>query len=102
MAKTSTDKFNEPREPDTTLESALAYYAAHEDYHLLEGAIRPDKNDKNNLLVVVSSTEFYSVPKTEILLQELVKTELPQRIWVTRGATVWHCQRGPIGVVHTR
>ena len=70
MTKTQTS--TEPREKDTALESALAYYATRENHELLEGMICPDNNNKNNVLVIISSTEFYSVPIKDLIYQDRI------------------------------
>jgi hypothetical protein len=93
MPKPSTATLNAPSEQDASLISALDWHAARDDYDIIEGIVCPDKNNDQNILIIVSSTEFYSVPTANILPQEIAFTEFPQRIWVNKAARVWHCQQ---------
>jgi hypothetical protein len=52
----------------------------------------------SRVLVVISSTEFYSVPAADIFPPDRAYTGLPQRIWVARGSEVWRCQQAPLNV----
>jgi hypothetical protein len=70
------------------LQSTLDFYQKREDCTLLKGTVVLDRNIQGNVIVVVSSTEFYSVRQSDIIEND----EDDQSVWVQRGARVWLCQ----------
>jgi hypothetical protein len=74
------------------MQSALEYYAARDEHVSFEGILQPDKNNDNNTLIIVNSTELYSVPTATLLPVERVYTGLPQRVWVPKNTQVWRCE----------
>jgi hypothetical protein len=98
MTEDKPTKPNKPAAPANTLESALAFYTTRENHDLLEGILRPDNNIPGNEIIVVSSTEFYSVPTADILEREGAPTGHPQRVWVKKGAEVWHFQKTALDI----
>jgi hypothetical protein len=82
------------REPSSSareLKSALELYSRREQSDLLEGVRLPDRNIEGNTIVVVSSTEIYSVRADDIIDDEDADRGF-HRVWVRKGARVWHCQ----------
>jgi len=95
-------------QPSNSLASALNAYDNRDKKILMEGIIQPDanfppdqaSNNPGNILLVISSGEYYSLSKDDILTLPGATTGLPQKVWVSKDAKAFHSTFVTIGAEH--
>jgi hypothetical protein len=74
------------------LELAFQFYKRTEEAHAIRGIKLRTPDPDGNTIIVVGSTEYYTIDPVHILFEEAAGPAFPRLVWVEKDARVWRCQ----------